>query len=80
MIFLDEATSELGMYSQNLIKTIKFSPEVMLELYLRILHKKLGGNFKIRRTLKTRRTHVTLFLLCKMTWTCHLLFLFNFEI
>ena len=49
------------MFSQNLIKTIKFLPEVMLALDLRILHKKLykiftvqkiRGNFKIRGIFK----------------------------
>ena len=36
---------KLGMFSQNLIKTIKFSPEVMLALVIRIFTKKIRGDF-----------------------------------
>ena len=40
---------KLGMFSQDLIKTIKFSPEVMLALVLRIFTKKLGGIFTVQK-------------------------------
>ena len=40
---------KLGMLLQHLNKFIKFLPEVMLALDLRILQKKLGGIFKVQK-------------------------------